>query len=664
MTERFANNAQTTLAAKLAKGATMLTVASAASFPDGGDFRILIGGELMMVTDVSGSEFTIERAIEETAEEVHGAGAEVIQIVTAGLLSSVASGSTITGDENGLAWNADKGEWEPASVALGGVTIHNAKGLRRWAAARGKALFSLAKVSVFGDSVTVGAGSSDTWRTGEEATAAQKLEQALRSFVSQLRALLNQQTGVDAGEGWITFGSDEGRWSYTGEHSNQATGPASTGTLLAAGGVAYNAGATALFKFGQLVFYGYSVSTAAMPSRILANGKGIIPSSLAVKCKEYKVEAGGWEGGDSHDLISTGEEAGEPILKLKRLLTAGTTRVISPSGVAGFAVTPGQKFIVKGEIKGISVARKSRVTIKWYKADGTEISEFGSPEAKNVVGSYMQYWSIAEAPANAAFAAVLARVTDAGQEANEEIYIRRLHAVPVTTAAGKSGVTLYKFTCYADESKAQELKIEGSPSVGAPTEGGQGTYISGISLRSGTAAATGALISRVGKSGSTTKDHVGALYSENTQLNLLQSAITFPGMDLAVIALGINDAAKQTEQEIPVATYKANLKKLCALVVEQGGCVLLLGSPRLHSETAPATQIEYYDAAKEIALTEEHVAYVDLMDLWGTEALAESLGFQNNALYGVHPSLAGHGDYGRMLFVVLSLLVGQNSPVG
>ncbi|HET9162484.1 MAG TPA: hypothetical protein VFN89_03430 [Solirubrobacterales bacterium] len=93
MTERFANNATTTLAAELAKGATKLTVASPARFPNEGDFRILVGSELMMVTAVSGTEFTVERAIEGSAEAAHAAGVEIENIVTAGLLSSVVTDS-------------------------------------------------------------------------------------------------------------------------------------------------------------------------------------------------------------------------------------------------------------------------------------------------------------------------------------------------------------------------------------------------------------------------------------------------------------------------------------------------------------------------------------------------------------------------------------------
>lgn len=84
MTEQIANQALTRLAAELAKGATTLTVASTTRFPAEGSFRILIDSELMMVTAVEGTTFTVERGIEETADVVHVDGSTVTQILTAG----------------------------------------------------------------------------------------------------------------------------------------------------------------------------------------------------------------------------------------------------------------------------------------------------------------------------------------------------------------------------------------------------------------------------------------------------------------------------------------------------------------------------------------------------------------------------------------------------
>ena len=90
MSEKFSNQALTTLTAELAKGATTLTAASAARFPAEGDFRILIDSELLMVTAVEGTTFTVERGIEETTDIPHASGSTVTQVLTAGGLANKA----------------------------------------------------------------------------------------------------------------------------------------------------------------------------------------------------------------------------------------------------------------------------------------------------------------------------------------------------------------------------------------------------------------------------------------------------------------------------------------------------------------------------------------------------------------------------------------------
>ena len=72
--ERFANLASTTLAATINDGQTTIAVASAALFPTLPQFRILIGSELMIVTHVSGTTWTVTRATEGTAAEPSSRG--------------------------------------------------------------------------------------------------------------------------------------------------------------------------------------------------------------------------------------------------------------------------------------------------------------------------------------------------------------------------------------------------------------------------------------------------------------------------------------------------------------------------------------------------------------------------------------------------------------
>lgn len=69
--EQFANNASTTLAGDVSVGATSISVASASGFPTDGNFRIIINNEILLVTAVSGTTFTVERAQENTGASTH-----------------------------------------------------------------------------------------------------------------------------------------------------------------------------------------------------------------------------------------------------------------------------------------------------------------------------------------------------------------------------------------------------------------------------------------------------------------------------------------------------------------------------------------------------------------------------------------------------------------
>jgi len=86
MVEQFANNATTTLNAGITASATTLTVVSATLFPTSPQFRILVDNEVMLVTAVSGTTFTVSRGQENTTANSHLSGATVSQILTNGAL--------------------------------------------------------------------------------------------------------------------------------------------------------------------------------------------------------------------------------------------------------------------------------------------------------------------------------------------------------------------------------------------------------------------------------------------------------------------------------------------------------------------------------------------------------------------------------------------------
>lgn len=87
--ERFANNPVTTLAEDLDGSETGVDVTSAASFPTGGNFRILVDSEIMLVTGVSSNTFTVTRGAEGTSATTHANGAEVRKILTKGAMDAL-----------------------------------------------------------------------------------------------------------------------------------------------------------------------------------------------------------------------------------------------------------------------------------------------------------------------------------------------------------------------------------------------------------------------------------------------------------------------------------------------------------------------------------------------------------------------------------------------
>jgi parallel beta-helix repeat protein len=93
-TELFANNPATTLAAGINSAVTSLTVASSTGFPAAASatakqFRIIVGSELMIVTNVSGTTWTVTRGAESTVAAAHILGDAVTHVLTAATLSAL-----------------------------------------------------------------------------------------------------------------------------------------------------------------------------------------------------------------------------------------------------------------------------------------------------------------------------------------------------------------------------------------------------------------------------------------------------------------------------------------------------------------------------------------------------------------------------------------------
>jgi hypothetical protein len=95
--EQFSNDAKTTLTGTIGPLALTLTVTSATNFPAQGNFRIRVENEIMLVTAVGGTVFTVTRGVEGTTAASHTAGVAVTHVVTSGALSQFRSDNVGSG---------------------------------------------------------------------------------------------------------------------------------------------------------------------------------------------------------------------------------------------------------------------------------------------------------------------------------------------------------------------------------------------------------------------------------------------------------------------------------------------------------------------------------------------------------------------------------------
>lgn len=99
--EQFTNNAATTLnnggSVNNSSDPVTFTVTSASGFPSTGNFRVLIGGEILKVTSVSGNNFTAARAQEGTSIATHADGLPVTHVLTKQALLNLMSDFNLTG---------------------------------------------------------------------------------------------------------------------------------------------------------------------------------------------------------------------------------------------------------------------------------------------------------------------------------------------------------------------------------------------------------------------------------------------------------------------------------------------------------------------------------------------------------------------------------------
>lgn len=124
MAEQFVNDPGTTLNGSITNVATTLIVNSSTGYPTTNSFRIRIDSEIILVTGISGTTWTITRAQESTAGAAHSNGAAVNAIISAGSLNSILKvpsyyGPGSYGDRAGIiAVTASGGLWNSSTDTL------------------------------------------------------------------------------------------------------------------------------------------------------------------------------------------------------------------------------------------------------------------------------------------------------------------------------------------------------------------------------------------------------------------------------------------------------------------------------------------------------------------------------------------------------------------
>ena len=142
--EKFANNAVTVLNGSILAGDLSLVVHDASSFPNAGQFRILIESEILLVTVVAGTTFTVTRGAEGTTGVGHADGSTVTHILTAGALEQLKADAHISrytplDSDVALCWTFDEsappyantGTAGSCDLVLGGsnAIVHSRQGL-------------------------------------------------------------------------------------------------------------------------------------------------------------------------------------------------------------------------------------------------------------------------------------------------------------------------------------------------------------------------------------------------------------------------------------------------------------------------------------------------------------------------------------------------------
>lgn len=188
------------------------------------------------------------------------------------------------------------------------------------------------------------------------------------------------------------------------------------------------------------------------------------------------------------------------------------------------------------------------------------------------------------------------------------------------------------------------------------------SYIVGFIMKTGSA---GVLVHRVGVPGYVSGDLLGgqttgALNNAGNatlQTDSCRAVYDWAGSTgLVIVSFGVNDQSGQASTGsaggVTLSLYTAWMEQFINQAISDGWCCLMLAEPRSPSPyVGGSTEDQYYGAMKAFATSTDHVAYLDIGELWATNAQSTALNLTGGT--SVHPLRRGHGDIARMLYRML-----------
>jgi len=190
-------------------------------------------------------------------------------------------------------------------------------------------------------------------------------------------------------------------------------------------------------------------------------------------------------------------------------------------------------------------------------------------------------------------------------------------------------------------------------------------YIHGFLLNS--AAANGVQVHRVCLNGGVSGRLLGGqssgvltLTAAADQVQAAQSCYIWNAApSLVIVEFSVNDQQFQngggsaSQNNVTITRYQAWIQQFCNQAVADGWCVLLIGGPQDVGYAAGSPTLDQYlGVLKQIALSTDHVAYLNVSEMCGPYTSSQADGVQ--LIGSVHPSVAGHGDIAALVYDTLA----------